>query len=189
MPGGAGNGHSSRNGRPIKTLYLLRHADTVPHAAGSSDFDRPLTPHGRRSAEQLGQIMSEAGLVPAMVLSSTAQRAIETWHCLCPLRNDDFPFVAHQGLYLADPERILSVLAELTVPTNPVLLIGHNPGIETLAAQLAGRAWTARTRKQMMPYPLLGLAVFEFFAERWADIESAESRLVRFLRPPDMAEG
>ena len=60
-----------------RRLFLLRHAHPAAMpAVGWADTDRPLTPHGRRQARELGGTLAQAGI--ELVLCSPALRTRET---------------------------------------------------------------------------------------------------------------
>ena len=42
------------------------------------DHDRPLNKRGRQAAPRMGQLLVEAGLIPDLIVSSTATRARQT---------------------------------------------------------------------------------------------------------------
>jgi len=56
-------------------LYLVRHADAAP---GDPDELRPLTPHGRQQARDVGARLAAQGAEGAAVVTSPLLRARET---------------------------------------------------------------------------------------------------------------
>ncbi len=58
----------------MKTLLLLRHAKASRDDPELADHDRPLKPRGKEDAKRLGRQLREAGLVPTLIVSSTALR-------------------------------------------------------------------------------------------------------------------
>jgi phosphohistidine phosphatase len=60
-------------------LFLIRHADAVPHGDPNfADDDRPLTALGKRQAESLGRALAEHGINFSAILCSPLPRAQET---------------------------------------------------------------------------------------------------------------
>src|SRR5437773_12512842 len=60
-------------------LYLIRHAEAVPHAdRNDADDDRPLTDAGRLEARKLGATLAAHGVRFDLVLSSPLPRARQT---------------------------------------------------------------------------------------------------------------
>ncbi len=74
----------------------------------------------------------------------------------------------------------------------PVLIIGHNPGIEQLAAALAARPKTAAARAlanvMAQKFPTAALAVFDFRGESWSAVKPGAGRLTDFVRPKELVE-
>ncbi|MBM3347761.1 MAG: histidine phosphatase family protein, partial [Betaproteobacteria bacterium] len=65
-----------------RTLLLLRHAKSSWAEVGQADHERPLNPRGRKAATLIGQVLRGQGLIPDLVLLSTAGRTVETWERL-----------------------------------------------------------------------------------------------------------
>src|SRR5437764_14477723 len=60
-------------------LYLIRHAEAVPHGDPNyADDDRPLTDLGRRQAKALGKALAAHGVQFDVILCSPLPRAKET---------------------------------------------------------------------------------------------------------------
>ncbi len=62
----------------MKTLLLMRHAKSDWDADYESDHDRPLNDRGLKSARLMGRVLADEGLVPDLIISSTALRARTT---------------------------------------------------------------------------------------------------------------
>ena len=59
-------------------LILLRHAKSA-WPEGVADRRRPLSERGRRAAPAIGGYMKREGLLPELILISTAERTQQTW--------------------------------------------------------------------------------------------------------------
>lgn len=121
------------------TLYLLRHA----HAGSADTWDgpdseRPLSPKGRRQAQQLGQFLADRAFVPDAIVSSPKLRARQTAEIVADAL----------GLAIAVDERLagaldidtLVALTESVGGTN-VVLVGHDPDFSDLGASLTGASY------------------------------------------------
>ncbi|MDX2051003.1 MAG: histidine phosphatase family protein [Polyangiaceae bacterium] len=126
------------NGAPWK-LLLLRHAKSSWAEPGMLDHDRPLNARGRDAAARVGELLADTGLIPDLVLTSTARRAISTGELVCRACNYTGPAHALPELYLAEPQAYVDMLGKWCGQARQVLMIGHNPGIETLLSSLIGR--------------------------------------------------
>jgi phosphohistidine phosphatase len=169
----------------MRQLLLLRHAKSSWDDASSPDRDRPLNPRGRRSAAAMRQAMRDLGLIPDLVLVSTARRTQETLEVLEPW--DDAPLIEPMdSLYLANPTQLMAALHGVAETVRSVLLIGHNPGLHDLAISLAGPRVMASgaeaARGLAAGFPTGALAEF-VIAGSWWDLREGGGRLVRFLTP------
>ena len=116
----------------MRELILLRHAHAEPAAAGQPDLDRPLSADGLAEAAAAGRWLSEQSLVPDRVLCSPARRSRETLEAVLEAigyvdqRLEDRIYEATAGT--------LAELADANREAERLLLVGHNPGLERLAA-------------------------------------------------------
>lgn len=116
----------------MRELILLRHAHAEPPDAGQADLDRPLSPEGLAEAEAAGRWLAEQGLVPDCVLSSPARRTRETLEAVLGV----IGYVEQRledSIYDATPGT-LATLVDSYRNTERLLVVGHNPGLERLAA-------------------------------------------------------
>jgi Phosphohistidine phosphatase SixA len=116
----------------MRELILLRHANAEPASPGQADIDRPLSPHGLAEAEAAGRWLVENKLVPDRVLCSPARRARETLEAVLGLTG----YVEQrldERIYEATPGTLVAVVDEHR-DLERVLVVGHNPGLERLAA-------------------------------------------------------
>jgi len=119
----------------MRQLILLRHAHAEPASPGQADLDRPLSPEGLAEAEAAGRWLAEHGLVPDCVLCSPARRTRETLEAVLGIVG----YVEQRlepGIYEAMPGA-LAALADRHGDAERLLLVGHNPGLERLAALLS----------------------------------------------------
>lgn len=167
----------------MRQLLLLRHAKSSWDDPRQPDRDRPLNQRGRRAAARMRQAMHELGLVPDVVLVSTAKRTLETLDSLEPW--DDAPLVEPlDALYLANAMQLLATLHGVAETVRSVLLIGHNPGIHDLALSLVSRSAgpSEAMRRLEDGFPTGSLAEFSVPGPWW-QLDSGGARLVRFLTP------
>ena len=143
-------------------LVLTRHAKSSWDDLTLTDFERPLTPRGQRSAKAIGAWISEQGCAPDHVLCSAATRTRETLLRTGLTAKTDY----FKGLYHSGAEKILSVLQnEATGKT--VMLVAHNPGI----AEFAGRILKHTPQHpRFADYPSGATLIAELEDEDWADL-------------------
>ncbi len=118
----------------MRELILLRHAHAEPAQPGQADIDRPLSPVGLAEAEAAGRWLAENKLVPDCVLCSPSRRTRETLEAvLAQIGYVDQRLV--EEIYEATPGALAGI-AEQHGDVGRLLMIGHNPGFEQLAALL-----------------------------------------------------
>ncbi|TBW33511.1 histidine phosphatase family protein [Siculibacillus lacustris] len=164
-------------------LLLLRHAKSAWKNDGIEDFDRPLAARGRTDAPLVGAHLAEHGLTPQKILCSSARRCRETLHALLPHFVDDLDIRVTRELYLADEDRTIDQIRAHGALARTLMVIAHNPGLEEAAVALAGSASPLFLEDLETKFPTAGLAVIDFPAVKWVDIEPKSGRLVAFLRP------
>jgi len=118
----------------VREIILVRHAHAEPAAKDQDDFARVLTLRGEAEADAAGSWLKQHGAAPARVLCSPAARARETCErVLAALGYTDVRSEAR--IYEATPAALIRVLDE-HADANPLMLVGHNPGLENLVALL-----------------------------------------------------
>lgn len=170
----------------MKTLLLLRHAKSSWDDPALADFDRPLATRGRKAAPRMGRDLERRGWRPDAALVSTAKRTRQTWD-LVAAELAAPPRPEFRGaLYEASAEQLLAELRQAPAAAATVLLIGHNPGMEDLARQLAGDGSDAQALGRLHEkFPTAALARLLFGGD-WADLGAGTARLSHCLRPKDL---
>lgn len=168
-------------------LLLLRHAKSA-RPDGVADIDRPLATRGREASPRMGAYLAAEGLAPDLALVSSARRTRETWELAGPPLGA-VPMRVEPRIYEAPSGRLLTVVQEVEAPVRTLLLVGHNPGFEDLARQLAGRGDRDALARLGQKYPTAALAVIDFPVENWVEVASGSGRLERFVTPKSLGLG
>lgn len=170
----------------MRRLYLLRHAKSSWDEAGHDDFERPLSGRGRKAARAMANYLAQHKIRPALVLCSAAARTKATYDIIEP-KLAGVPASIEADLYEADRGDLLDRLHRLDDHLRSVMLIGHNPGLERLAAFLVGSHGDAAALSRLADkFPTGALAVLETSTAHWAELDSATCRLAEFIRPRDL---
>lgn len=160
-------------------LLLLRHARAQWAGPGERDRDRALAPEGAAEASAVAAAMAARGHLPDFVLCSAARRCRETWEAMSRALGEA-PVEFTDSLYEAGPAGYLELIHERGRGPN-LLIIGHNPVMESLALALAGGS--ERDAERLAGgFPTCALAVIEFDGAL-ADIAPGTGRLLDFLTP------
>lgn len=145
----------------MKTLLILRHAKSSWANTYLSDHDRPLKKRGKRDAPRMGRLLRDEELLPDLIISSSAKRALDTAEAAAAASGYDGQIDVTRAFYHADSETYIDRLKPLPKEVNRVLIVGHNPGMEELLTELTG------ARERM---PTAALAQVNLPVEDWADI-------------------
>ncbi len=165
---------------------LLRHAKSAwPDVA---DFDRPLAKRGRRDAPVIGRWLRDHGYLPDVVICSAARRTRQTWELVAPELGGSPSVTFEPRAYAANALALLDLARELPGSCRAALLIGHNPGIEELAASLTEPpAEDSAPPSPGIRFPTAAAAVFEFVGD-WTDLAPGQARLIDFTSPASLGD-
>ena len=154
----------------MKKLTLLRHAKSERDSPSGSDFDRSLNERGRADSRRMGQEIRDLGLKFDLVLASPARRVVETVEevgGLSPQFDDQ--------IYSASTAQLLEIVRSVDDSVESLMLVGHNPGFELLAAKLTDNA--------VEDLPTATLVEIELSVDDWRDVDEGGGRLDRVIRP------
>lgn len=161
----------------MRQLVLMRHAKSSWANQDLSDHQRPLNERGRRAAPLMSRWLSQNSLLPDQTLCSTAVRTRETAELIRSSKQSESRVSFHESLYLATASQILDAIATHGDPAvTTLLVIGHNPGLESLASILSGQA---------LSMPTAAIAHFELpTSNDWrVPYDSGTIRLINFVFP------
>ena len=127
-----------------RTLILLRHAKS-DWSGSDPDIDRPLAERGHAQAPLAGQWLASRTSPIDLAVVSPARRARETWELVSAELTSPPPAQFDDRMYGASTDRLLDIVRDVPDDVHTVVLVGHNPGIEQLAAILAGEDVVMRT--------------------------------------------
>lgn len=171
----------------MRRLLLLRHAKSSWDDPDLADLDRPLAARGRATAPVVARRMGAERWRPDLTLCSPAVRVRETWQLVAPeLPGEAIPVKTLRSLYLAAPSRLLAAVRRTAPEVQTLMLVGHNPGLGRLAADLCGEGPKKALRRMTTKFPTAALAVIDFDVERWSEVAAGGGRLVAFVRPKDL---
>jgi phosphohistidine phosphatase len=153
------------------TLALVRHAKSDWGDPQLDDHDRPLNSRGLRDAPRMARRLADSGFHPDAILASTAVRAATTADFFSgPFR---VPVELQERLYAAPATVLLRAASERAARS--VIVVAHDPGISTLAAELS-RGGIARM-------PTCAVAVFTWYESDWDVSTSLDPASWTFAAP------
>lgn len=123
-------------------IYLLRHGIAEDHAPNGRDADRGLTGEGRAKLHRVLERAHQAGVNPALILSSPLKRAMETAEIAAQELGYEGEIRRVQAL--TPDSSPPSVWAEIRTHRNTAsaLLAGHEPLFSALVAYMLGSTRT-----------------------------------------------
>ncbi|MGY4964899.1 SixA phosphatase family protein [Streptomyces sp. 900105245] len=167
---------------PMRRLMVLRHAKSA-WPEGVEDHRRPLAPRGLRDAPAAGRALAEAGGLPDLALCSTAVRARRTWELAAAEWGTPPPVRYDRRLYAADAADLLDVVREVPREVEALLLVGHNPGLAELVAELAGDGLDDSLERLRAKFPTSAIAVLTWRGTGWPALGPGTALLTSFMVP------
>lgn len=149
----------------MKTLLLMRHAKSSWSDPSLSDHDRPLNSRGKRAAPQMGEWLASEGVIPDVILCSSAERAKQTVEFLLQTLPFEDEILYSRELYHAGDEMFSQELSKLSDEIETAMIVGHNPGMEDAVENYCGE-W------HRMPTAAVARIVFPIM--QWEEILDVE---------------
>lgn len=165
-----------------KKLLLVRHGKSEWGNAHLADFDRPLNPRGHRNAPEMAARLLEKDLVPQLIVSSPAVRAITTArHFAQAWKKSPEQIKEEPSIYEANITALLKVINKLDNKCDYVAIFGHNPGFTELSNYLSDA--------NIYNIPTCGTVLIAFETEDWALVSHHSGKLIQFDYPKSVDEG
>jgi phosphohistidine phosphatase len=163
----------------MKYLLILRHAKSSWKQPFSTDHDRPLNKRGKHDAPRMGDLLSREDLIPDLIITSSAVRAVMTAEAAAQSSGFTGDLIMSRSLYHAGTMGFIDALNGVGDEFDRVMVVGHNPGIEELLVDLAG------SYERMVTAALAHIALP---VESWGRLdESVQGSLLNFWRPKDLS--
>lgn len=162
----------------MKTLSLLRHAKSSWDDPALDDFDRPLNKRGRHDAPLMGAYLRDNGLHPQQIVSSPALRAITTANIVAAeLGMEDKAITEEPAIYDAGVNDLMDVGRRLIDAMDPIMIVGHNPGLSTFAGVLTGNPYDM---------PTCAVLTIELDIDHWSQLVPGVGRELAYYRPKEI---
>ncbi|MBS0452604.1 MAG: histidine phosphatase family protein [Proteobacteria bacterium] len=159
----------------MKSLFLVRHANSSRDDPSSPDLERPLNDRGRQEAPAMGRRLSKRGVKPDLLVSSPALRALTTAEFIADeigyFRKD---IIVDERLYASTPGDLLAIICAIGDQVDRVMLFGHNPAFTDLAHRLSS---------EVIDMPTCSVAEFVFDTNVWADVGKFSPAKVKLSTP------
>lgn len=161
----------------MKNLSLMRHAKSSWDDLDQADFDRPLNARGQKAAPRIGQEIKKLNLKPDLILCSPSKRTRETLDLLVGSSGLSTPVTFCDSIYEASIRELKALLLRQPDDLAHILIVGHNPGMESLLTDMTG---------DHEHFPTAALAHMELNVQSWEKLESNKGELKWILRPKEL---
>jgi phosphohistidine phosphatase len=168
----------------MRELLVLRHGKSAWDTDAPTDLERPLAKRGRKDAPRMGAWLAAHDLEPDLVVTSPARRAEETAEAVLEGTGGEGTEVRRdERIYGGELGDLLAVLGDCPARGRRVLLVGHNPGLETLVTYLASDRPRPAPNGKLMPT----CAVAHFrLPDDWQGLGRSAGVLVAIARPREL---
>jgi len=164
----------------VKILYLVRHAKSSWKYPNLDDFERPLNKRGRQNAPLMGSILKKLDATPDLLISSPAARASMTARIISDQMNYPLEKIRYdESIYATSENELLHIIAEIDDQVTKAMLIGHNPGLTSLA-NLVGDS-------PISNIPTSGVCCIELSISSWKEIWKHRGKVKFFEFPKKYA--
>ena len=175
MPLGAGWDEMTSAQGQFFRLFLLRHANAAWPEPGGRDFDRALDRKGQIDIRDVAVRAYAAGYQPERIVASPARRCKETVQAVIDVFGSSTAEY-DESLYDEGPDAYIRAI-ERRAEANSLMIVGHNPMIESLAAQLT----TEQPSELAFGYPTAGLLVLD--VQRPLRLKQGTAEVVDMIAP------
>jgi len=154
----------------MKTLYLIRHGHAESKAK-YPDISRNLDEEGKEEVRATASKMKSGGILPALILSSHANRAYQTAEIVAETIGYKLANIHIEAdIYNTDTDILEHVVSRQGNEYPSLLIAGHNPVISWFASSMGHEV------KDMMP--TAGLVAFEVDIADWASFKPNKARFL-----------
>jgi len=158
----------------------MRHAKSLRDGTVPIDFDRPLNERGIKDAPEMGKRILAQQLLPEIIISSMAMRALTTANLVAdtisyPLQKIE----SNIEIYHADISDMMHVIRSIEDKFHSAMLIGHNPTFTGLVGFL--------TYQPIAHMPTASIVCIEFNITSWHQVSEGNGKIIWFDFPKNLA--
>ncbi len=160
----------------MKTLTLMRHADSSWDDAALSDFERSLNERGLQDAPLIAKVLKQRAVMPDLFLASPANRTKTTANIIAKgigFGLEDICY--HDSIYESSDFNLLMLIKGLDAEVQHCFLLGHNPALTSVINKLV-RSFT------LPALPSSGVVSMRF-SSSWAEIEPYSGEMLFYEHP------
>jgi len=160
----------------MKRIVIVRHAKSEPFGY-DNDFNRDLTDRGESDAEKISSKLLEMKIVPDLVISSPATRALHTASIYCKnLGYSESKMLKEDSLYSGiTTEDFVGLVRQLPATVQTVFVFGHNPTVYYLAYNLV--------KYFNSDMPTCSTVAIDFPVDKWLEVSARGGQLAFQFTP------
>ena len=163
----------------MKQVILIRHAKSV-HFGYDDDFHRDLADRGFEDADKISLKLKHLNIIPDLVISSPATRALNTAKIFCnnlgyangQIRQE---MDMYEGL---STQEFVYMIQQLPAEVQTVFVFGHNPTIYYLVSNLV-----KYFNSDMPTCSTVGL---DFDVDKWEDVTARDGQVAFQFTPKNI---
>jgi len=157
----------------------MRHGKSSWQVAGEDDFARPLLPLGVKRTTKIGKQLQKEGVLPELIVSSPAERALKTAFCLADAIKLSHKAVStNDGLYFKTVNDYFDALYSAPEDVSTLMIVGHNPMVTDFANFFLSQ--------KIDNMPTSGVLALESDAKDWPSFVVAFRRVIFHLVPKNI---
>lgn len=157
----------------MKSLLIVRHAKSSWDDVNLSDFERPLNLRGKKDAPLMANLAKTLDLVPQIIYSSPAVRALTTAQVFQEMYNNSIPIIENKEIYHASELVLEDIIKDFDNQYNYVAIFGHNPGLSFLIEKL--------TQRKIWDVPTCGMVNFKFECKDWTNVFESKNSFTHYF--------
>jgi phosphohistidine phosphatase len=162
-----------------KTLLIMRHGKSSWQKAGEDDFTRALLPLGVERTEIVGKQLLKERVLPQIIISSPAERAVRTAFCLADtIKLNHDAISTNESLYFKTVNDYFDALYSAPEDVSKIMIVGHNPMITEFANFFLSQ--------KIDNLPTSGILALESDADNWTAFVLSFRRVLFHLIPKNI---
>jgi phosphohistidine phosphatase len=142
----------------MKTIYLIRHAETEEKKKEQSDFVRQLNSNGNKQLHVMSNQLKKLDFKPSLFISSSAKRTTSTAKFMA----NDKPVIYMKSIYESSLSNLIKLINEFPNDHSKIALIGHNPSLNYLSNYLTDEIYN--------DIPPCSIIKIELEIENWNEV-------------------
>lgn len=162
----------------MKRIYLMRHGK-AEDGFDKPDFERDLQSKGIKKTEKIARFLLEKNAQPQLIMASMAFRTLQTAELIRNILDLPKQIIQEEkSLYLASSSSMLDVVFAIDDKIDELMLVGHNPGISSLATYLSDTDidWMSTS----------SVIAIDLDIDAWVDIANANKNFLFYMKPSDL---